>query len=151
MQHQPTLVRVQDQALMEPIFNLRSRVFVEEQKVDPLLEFDEYEELAQHWAALVDGKILACARSRRTSHGYKIERMAVESTHRQQGLGRALLQAVLEELKPLAERDRCPIYLHAQVQALPFYRRLGFAQVGELFYEADIPHYRCVYPDALNV
>ncbi|MFM8960216.1 MAG: hypothetical protein ACKOKH_08145, partial [Bacteroidota bacterium] len=43
------------------------------------------------------------------------------------------------------------IYLHAQVQALPFYRRLGFAQVGELFYEADIPHYRCVYQDPLNV
>ncbi|MFM7748771.1 MAG: hypothetical protein ACKO7X_12740, partial [Bacteroidota bacterium] len=43
------------------------------------------------------------------------------------------------------------IYLHAQVQALPFYQGLGFAQLGELFYEADIPHYRCVYQDTLNV
>jgi predicted GNAT family N-acyltransferase len=145
MQHQPTLVRVQDPALMEPIFNLRSKVFVEEQKVDPLLEFDEYEELAQHWATLIDGQVVACARSRRTSHGYKIERMAVESTHRQQGLGRALLQAVLEELKPLAERDRCPIYLHAQVQALPFYTKQGFVTDGDEFEEAGIAHYRCLY------
>ena len=60
MHHHTTLVRVHDSALMEPIFSLRSRVFVEEQKVDPLLEFDEFEELAQHWAALVDGKVLAC-------------------------------------------------------------------------------------------
>lgn len=111
MHHHPTLVRVHDPALMEPIFSLRSRVFVEEQKVDPLLEFDEFEELAQHWAALVDGKVVACARYRRTPHGYKIERMAVESTHRQQGLGRALLQAILEELMPLTERDGCPVYL----------------------------------------
>lgn len=145
MHQQPTLVRVHDPALMEPIFSLRSRVFVEEQKVDPLLEFDEFEELAQHWAALVDGKVVACARYRRTPHGYKIERMAVESTHRQQGLGRALLQAVLEELRPLTERDGCPVYLHAQVQALPFYTKLGFVTDGDEFQEAEIAHYRCLY------
>jgi predicted GNAT family N-acyltransferase len=71
--------------------------------------------------------------------------MAVESTHRQQGLGRAVLKAVLEELIPMAERDRCPIYLHAQVQALPFYTQLGFVTDGDEFEEADIAHYRCLY------
>ncbi|NBW33263.1 MAG: GNAT family N-acetyltransferase [Cytophagia bacterium] len=130
---------------MEAIFHLRTMVFVEEQGVDSALEFDEFEEVAKHWAALIEGKVVACARYRRTRLGFKIERMAVDAAVRQQGLGRALLLAVLEEVLPMAEREQCPVYLHAQVQALPFYTKLGFLPEGDEFEEADIAHYRCLY------
>ena len=33
-------------------------------------------------------------------------------------------------------------YLHAQVQAVPFYEKLGFSREGDEFDEAGIPHVR---------
>jgi predicted GNAT family N-acyltransferase len=144
---------------LQKVYALRSQVFVEEQGVSPEEEFDNYEESSIHWAATHGDEVIACARHRQTELGYKIERMAVRADFRRQGVGRELLLQIMEELLPgiSALKDGAAglttpeIYLHAQVQALPFYRRLGFAQVGELFYEADIPHYRCVYQDTLNV
>jgi predicted GNAT family N-acyltransferase len=35
--------------------------------------------------------------------------------------------------------------LHAQVPAMSFYLRAGFVPEGELFYEANIPHYKMTY------
>jgi len=144
---------------LQKIYALRTQVFVEEQRVSPEEEFDTYEESSIHWAATYGDEVIACARHRQTELGYKIERMAVRADFRRQGVGRELLLRILENLLPeiSALKDGAAgvtapeIYLHAQVQALPFYLRLGFAQVGELFYEAEIPHYRCVYQDLLNV
>ena len=119
MHNHPTLIPAQNPHLMEAIFHLRTMVFVEEQGVDSALEFDEFEEVAKHWAALIEGKVVACARYRRTRLGFKIERMAVDAA--------------------------VPVYLHAQVQALPFYTKLGFLPEGDEFEEADIAHYRCLY------
>ncbi|MFM8977799.1 MAG: GNAT family N-acetyltransferase, partial [Bacteroidota bacterium] len=144
---------------LQKIYTLRSQVFVEEQGVSPEEEFDIFEELSIHWAATHGDEVIACARHRQTEPGSKIDRMAVHTDFRRQGVGRDLLLRIMEDLlsgisalkNGAAGVTAHEIYLHAQVQALPFYLRLGFAQVGELFYEADIPHYRCVYLDALNV
>ena len=144
---------------LQKVYALRSQVFVEEQGVSPEEEFDNYEESSIHWAATHGDEVIACARHRQTELGTKIERMAVRADFRRQGAGRALLLRILEELLPgistlgdVAKGDTAPsIYLHAQVQALPFYLKLGFAQVGVLFYEAEIPHYRCVYQGPVNV
>lgn len=139
--------------ILEEIFYLRTRVFVEEQGVSPDEEFDDYEATSTHWAASLEDQVIACARHRQTEKGYKIERMAVEQEFRGQGVGRQLLLQILETLLPeiaklqesAGDGHTLDIYLHAQVQAMPFYLGLGFAQVGELFYEANIPHYRCIY------
>ena len=141
---------VQHEALLKDVFRLRTQVFVEEQSVDAELEFDEFEESSRHWASLVEDKVVACARYRRTARGYKIERMAVDIAFRKQGLGRELLQRILTELRPLASEQGCPIYLHAQVQALPFYTNQGFVTEGDEFEEAGIAHYRCRYQEPLR-
>lgn len=150
--------RVTAPVTLQKIYALRTQVFVDEQGVSPEEEFDTYEESSIHWAATLGDEVIACARHRRTEQGYKVERMAVRADFRRQGVGRELLLRILEKLLPgnaaledgTADVTTPEIYLHAQVQALPFYRRLGFAQVGELFYEAEIPHYRCVYRGNVN-
>jgi predicted GNAT family N-acyltransferase len=150
--------RVTTPDTLQKIYRLRSQVFVEEQGVSPEEEFDAYEEISIHWAATIGDEIIACARHRQTKQGYKVERMAVRSDFRRQGVGRDLLLRIIEDLKPgisapkagVAGLTGLVIYLHAQVQALPFYLKLGFTQVGDLFYEADIPHYRCVLQSHLN-
>jgi predicted GNAT family N-acyltransferase len=52
-------------------------------------------------------------------------------------VGTALLQALLAYAK---SRPFPAVDLDAQVQALPFYRKLGFAEEGEVFMDAGIPH-----------
>jgi predicted GNAT family N-acyltransferase len=37
------------------------------------------------------------------------------------------------------------IYLHAQIQALGFYEKLGFTGVGKTFLEANIEHIKMVF------
>ncbi|MBE0549221.1 MAG: GNAT family N-acetyltransferase, partial [Rubrivivax sp.] len=53
------------------------------------------------------------------------------------GLGRAVLGALLQAAR---ERGDSEVMLRAQTTAAPFYRRAGFATVGEVFEEAGVPH-----------
>jgi predicted GNAT family N-acyltransferase len=52
----------------------------------------------------------------------------------------------------VARQQQCPeVYLHAQVAAIPFYKRHGFTVNGEQFMDAGMPHQsmvrRLVNPD----
>ena len=116
---------------------IRQSVFVEEQKVDPELEYDEYESPATHYLLTVDDIAVATARWRETPKGVKLERFATLNDYRNRGLGAILLEQVLRDTKDLNKR----IYLHSQLRAIPFYERFGFVAIGEQFTEADIDHY----------
>lgn len=119
---------------------IRQEVFVEEQNVDPALEYDEFEGQAVHYLLTVEGLPAATARWRETDKGIKLERFATLSSHRNKGLGAILLQDVLEDVMPLGKK----IYLNSQIKAIPFYERHGFVKIGEQFSEADIEHFEMI-------
>ncbi|MBA3898761.1 MAG: GNAT family N-acetyltransferase [Bacteroidetes bacterium] len=123
-----------------PAFEIRRKVFVEEQNVPAEEEFDEFEEDSQHFLALLNDLPLGTARWRFTDYGIKLERFAVIKEYRNKNVGHALLTSVLEEVKPYNKT----IYIHAQVPALKFYERFGFIIKGALFIECDIEHYMMV-------
>jgi len=127
--------------LAEEANAIRQEVFVEEQKVDPALEYDEYESVAVHYILYVDNDAVATARWRETEKGVKLERFATLSSHRNKGLGALLLQDIMEDVLPSGKR----IYLHSQLKAIPFYERFGFVKVGEQFSEADIEHFEMIH------
>lgn len=135
--------KTDDAALAEIIFEIRNRVFVIEQHVSKEEEYDEFEEEAMHYLLRVDEKPAGTARWRFTQEGshIKLERFAVLPEFRNKGAGSQLVKAVLEDVIPYG----LPLYLHAQVPAMNLYARAGFKAVGELFYEAGIPHYKMVY------
>ena len=122
-------------------FTIRNTVFVEEQKVSQDEEYDEYETIAQHYLIYVDGFPAGTARMRETEKGTKLERFAILTDFRNKGAGSALVKRVLEDALPKGRT----IYLHAQVPAMNVYARAGFVPEGDLFYEADIPHYKMVF------
>jgi len=130
---------IQTNLAMQAARRIRQEVFVEEQQVDPAIEYDEFEQVATHVLALVEGQPLGTARYRSTATGYKLERFAVLKSQRHQGVGAALLRFILAQL----EHDR-PIYLNSQVSAIGFYEHFGFQTVGDIFYEAKIPHRKMV-------
>ncbi|MFM7016282.1 MAG: GNAT family N-acetyltransferase [Bacteroidota bacterium] len=122
-------------------FAIRQKVFVEEQKVNREEEYDEHEYSASHYLVLIDEQPVATARWRFTDKGIKLERFSVLPEFRNQGIGSALVNHILTTVTPHQKL----IYLHAQVAAMNVYARNGFEAEGELFYEANIPHYKMIY------
>lgn len=116
---------------------IRQAVFVDEQSVSEEEEFDGQDEHCLHFLAVNQaGVALGCARLQANG---KVERMAVLENSRHLGIGRKLLTSVIESATTGGLTD---LYLHAQLQAEPFYRRMGFLPQGETFVEANIDHVR---------
>ncbi len=121
-------------------FDIRDKVFVIEQEVDKSEEYDEFEDDSTHFLIYEDGKAIGTARWRKTKYGFKLERFAVLKDFRGSGKGLEILKAVINDLPETNE----PIYLHAQVQVVGFYQKVGFKKVGEQFEEANIQHYKMI-------
>ena len=100
----------------------------------------EHEDESTHFLATVDGEPAGASRWRKTDKGYKLERFAVLASFRGNGVGQALVKAVLDDLPSDAEY----IYLHAQIQAVTLYEKFGFEKTGPEFEEAGIRHYKMV-------
>ena len=132
-----------DTAQAEQAFAIRRKVFVEEQGVDASLEYDK-EEAAHHYLLLVGEKAIATARWRETEKGIKLERFAVLPQFRNRGFGEMILESVLKDVVPTGKH----VYLHSQLRAVPFYKRNGFVEVGEHFFEAGIEHVEMKWPNS---
>jgi predicted GNAT family N-acyltransferase len=127
---------------LDTVFNIRQKVFVEEQKVPLDEEYDEFEKISNHYLANYNGMPAGVARWRETENGVKLERFAVLDEFRNKEVGSAILKQVLEDVNAIYSGKQ--IYLHAQLKAIPFYERHGFQKVGEQFSECDILHYKMV-------
>ena len=123
--------------LMKKAFAIRNEVFVIGQNCPADIEY-EFEEESTHFLVFANNKAIATARHRRTEKGYKLERFAVLNNERGKGYGNLVLKAILRDLKGFSGL----IYMHAQEQVLPFYKKLGFKKEGDIFEEAGIMHYK---------
>ena len=113
---------------------VREQVFVREQAVPLELEWDEFDPLCQHVVAEDAGKAIGTGRLLPDGH---IGRMAVLASWRGQGVGRALLEALL---RLAHDRGIRRVKLNAQSRAVGFYQRHGFVAEGQEFIEAGIAH-----------
>jgi predicted GNAT family N-acyltransferase len=114
---------------------IRRTVFIDEQGVPEALEWDADDAGAVHLLALDgQGEPIGCARLLPDGHA---GRMAVLPAWRGQGVGRALLEAVVAAAQA---RGHSVLRLSAQTHAAEFYERAGFVAVGDDYEEAGIPH-----------
>ncbi|MBT2971553.1 MAG: hypothetical protein B6D72_00015 [gamma proteobacterium symbiont of Ctena orbiculata] len=124
----------------ELLRKVREPVFVAEQGVPLAMEWDDDDLLAYHLLALdQDQRPIATARLLASG---QIGRMAVVPEWRNQGIGTALLIALIEHAQSM-ELDN--LFLHAQTSAQSFYAKAGFSAVGEPFMEAGIAHQKMVF------
>ena len=126
----------EDKEIAEQAFNIRRKVFVEEQGVDPNLEYDR-EDQSHHYLLTLAGRPIATARWRETEKGIKLERFAVLPEFRNRGFGEIILEEVIKDVVTFGKI----VYLHSQSGAVPFYERHGFVKEGAMFVEAGIEHY----------
>ena len=130
----------EEKELMQTAHAIRYEVFVIGQNCPANLEW-EFEEESTHFLVYDNGEAVATARHRETKNGYKLERFAVLESKRGKSYGNIVLKAILADLTDF----KGLIYMHAQIQVLPFYEKVGFIKEGDLFEEAGIMHYKMVY------
>jgi len=114
---------------------IRFKVFVEEQRVPPEIEMDEHDARCIHALAFnVQHEPIATGRLLPDGH---IGRMAVLQGWRKQGVGGAILEAIVAAAHERGDRE---VVLSAQTHALEFYRRHGFTEEGAIYEDAGIAH-----------
>jgi len=133
--------KTDNKELTDMAFHIRTKVFVEEQDVDKELEFDGLDDEAVQYILFFDSIPVATSRRRITEEGFKLERLAVLKDYRGKGAGRMLMEKMMDEILPTKSK----LYLYAQAVAEGVYEKLGFKRVGDMFYEANIKHYKMVY------
>jgi predicted GNAT family N-acyltransferase len=114
---------------------IRYAVFVIEQKIPVELEWDEMDAGCLH-AVAYDGNGISLGTGRLLPDGH-VGRMAVKKNARGQGVGGALLDALVELARSRGDKR---VMLNAQASAEAFYAAHGFARDGVEFMEAGIPH-----------
>ncbi len=126
-----------DEAYQEAL-DIRYRVFVEGQNVPLNLEQDGEDHICTHFLIRKGEQPIGAGRLRKIDDSVvKIERMAVLKEYRNAGYGRKMLDRMLEFA---GDQHYSKVTLHAQLPAVHFYEKAQFQKVGEIFYEAGIPH-----------
>lgn len=126
---------------------VRHEVFVVEQEIPAELEYDELDATSLHLLAVdADGTPIGTGRLIGGAEALELTgvagrvllgRLAVLKAERGTGLGAALVRAIEQAGR---ERGARECELHAQVQALGFYERLGYTAEGPVYDDAGIPH-----------
>ena len=122
----------------EQAFDVRRKVFVEEQGVPLHIEMDEYDDSATHFVGFNLEQPIAAARIRETESGIgKIERVCVLPEYRGQHVGVLMMNEMEEHAKTAG---LFTLKLNSQSYAIPFYEKLGYDVSSPEFLDAGIPH-----------
>lgn len=113
---------------------IRQAVFIEEQGVPEEDEWGHGDEKALHLIVIQDDYAIATARLMPDA---TVGRMAVLKEYRNQGVGSAMLEKLVETAKKYKFTQ---LQLNAQRTAEGFYAKHGFVVEGDEFIDAGIPH-----------
>ncbi|MBB5326097.1 putative GNAT family N-acyltransferase [Anoxybacillus tepidamans] len=126
------------EALYQDALFVRQKVFVEEQHVPVEEEVDSFEDEAVHFVLYDQNKPVGAGRFRMLDEAIgKIERICVLSDYRNKGAGRLIMERIEQFAK---EHGVTKAKLNAQTHAEPFYKKLGYETISDVFIDAGIPH-----------
>ncbi|WP_448376763.1 PatB family C-S lyase [Fervidobacterium sp.] len=120
---------------------IRREVFIIGQGIDEKIELDGKDEEAVQFLCKHFDKYIGTARIRDLGDYWKVERVAVLKEFRGYGYGQKIMERIERYIK---ETNPKPITLNSQLEVRQFYEKLGYKSVGEVFYEAGIPHIRMI-------
>jgi predicted GNAT family N-acyltransferase len=128
---------VTSKSQLEDAYSVRLKVFVEEQKVPPEEEIDQYEDEAIHFVVYDNDKPIGAGRFRKIDNYAKVERICIDKEYRAKGIGKLLMETIENEATKIG---LVAFKLNAQIQAVEFYRSLGYEVCSNEFLDAGIPH-----------
>ena len=122
-----------------PIFDIRMRVFVEEQGFLAETERDEFDNMAIY--ALVFDEDDRPAGTGRLyvdlDNHFRVSRICVLKDARGQGLGDLIMRMLLYRAQEL---NVASVYIEAQLPVVEFYARYGFQPFGDIRYNEGAAH-----------
>ena len=120
-------------------YKIRLEVFVKEQKVPIEMELDEEDKKATHLILLKNDKPIGCGRIifYSDNKNASLGRIAIIKSERKKGYGKILCERLINICR---EKQIEKITIHAQYDAVEFYKKLGFIKKGKTFMEAGIKH-----------
>ena len=116
---------------------LRRLIFIKEQHVPEKLEWDDWDNKAQHIVLIFNNTPIGCARLIFIKNILRLERIAIIKSKRNHGFGSKL---VFEIIRIAKNRKINEIKISAQIQAISFYNKIGIIEEGEIFKDAAIKH-----------
>jgi predicted GNAT family N-acyltransferase len=117
---------------------VRKQVYQIEQGIDPTNIFDGQDETAGQILAYLDNQPVGTARVRYLDNQIaSIEKLAVLSNARRQGIGKKIMEKALELA---VQKNVQEVVIRAQYYVKGLYQQLGFEQEGEIFKVAGNPH-----------
>lgn len=134
--------QIQSPEEYEAVLRIRTEVFIEEQEVPEELELDPLQ--GHNFLLWEDSSPIGTGRYLVKQGLVKYERIAILKAFRGRGVGKLLMEHMQADAK-----KRFPDHLnvmHAQVYATPFYEKLGWRAIGDVFLDADIEHKWMVIP-----
>jgi len=114
--------------------HIRTVVFIEEQNVPVVMEWDEFDESCVHVLVEAEGRYIATGRLLTSG---QIGRMAVLKPYRNRGVGSKVLDKILSIAESMEMKT---IFLNSQIKAVNFYKKFGFVEEGDIFDDAGILH-----------
>ncbi|CAL2044942.1 unnamed protein product [Caenorhabditis brenneri] len=134
--------RLKFEECREDVYNIRRKVFIEEQNCPEHMEWDENEEKDSLYFVAFRGTLaVGCLRLRKIENDvFKMERVAVLKEFRRRGIASELIREAM--LYTQTEAPNTSIYAYAQVSALQAYVSLGFTVLSKVWIEDGtfIPH-----------
>lgn len=131
------VIVVENDEDLSKAFEIRRKVFVEEQNVPPEEEIDDLENESTHFLLLEQDDAIGAGRFRLIDDYGKVERICILKEKRKSGAGKAIMKGIEHYAKQQGIKK---LKLNAQSHAIPFYLHLGYDVVSDEFLEAGIPH-----------
>ena len=121
--------------LNNDIIGIRTAIFVEEQGFKD--EFDEIDKTCSHIVLYDSGKPIATCRYFFQNRIYHIGRVAIVKDYRGKHLGDKIMHIAEQEIKKDGGKT---IEVSAQVRVKEFYKKLGYKEVGEIYFDEYCEH-----------
>jgi len=104
----------------------------------PDFGWEKFDHIANHFVMIEENKVIGCVLLVKKENGRaQLMQMAVEPSNQRKGIGKELLECLLEFAQKI---DLKEVYCHARENAVPFYLKNNFNIYDDQFEEVGIVH-----------
>lgn len=119
--------------------HIREEVFVKEQHFKE--EFDLIDDEATHIVLFLNNVPIGTGRFFIENDEHHVGRVAILKNYRNKGYGSIILKKLENKIRTLGGNK---IVLSSQKQAIGFYKKLGYIETGNFYFEEKCPHIKMI-------